>query len=374
MKNQNSEPGWFEAENIAEVASPSLLIYPGRVEENLRRMIATAGGVERLRPHMKTHKMPELLRLQRERGLMKFKCATVAEAEIAAESGAADVLLAYQLVGPNVARFVRLQQKFPATRFSTIVDDAEAIRALARAAQAAGKRIEVLLDLDCGQHRCGIEPGPAALELYRLLDGSAGLSAAGLHVYDGHIHDRDPVLRARRCDEAFAPAWQLRQDLVAAGLRVPRIVAGGTPTFPRHAGRPEVECSPGTCVLWDAGYAANLPDLDFLVAACVLTRVISRPGGNRLCLDLGHKAVASENPHPRVQFPQLPEARAIAHSEEHLVIETPRAGEFRVGDCLYGIPWHICPTVALHSRAAIIRDGKVKEEWAVRARERVLTV
>ena len=155
---------------------------------------------------------------------------------------------------------------------------------------------------------------------------------------------------------------------------MPRLVAGGSPTFPLHARDPEIECSPGTCLLWDAGYAATLPDLDFLCAALVVTRVISKPGSNRLCLDLGHKAIASESPHPRVQLLELPDATPVMHSEEHLVVETPRATEFAVGDVLYGIPWHICPTVALHARAVVVRSGRADAHWKVVARDRLLTI
>src|SRR5439155_7209209 len=131
----------------------ALLVYPDRVAENLRRMIAIAGDVARLRPHMKTHKMPEMIRLQLARGITKFKCATIAEAEMTASCGAAEVLLAYQPVGPNVGRFIQLAQKFPRTKFCTIADDAGAIRALAKAASAASQTLEMLLDIDCGQHR-----------------------------------------------------------------------------------------------------------------------------------------------------------------------------------------------------------------------------
>ena len=367
-------PEWYTVSNIDEIPSPGLLVYPARVEENLRRMIAIAGGTSRLRPHMKTHKMPEIIRLHLAQGITKFKCATIAEAEMTADSGAIEVLLAYQPVGPNVKRFLQLQQQFPKTQFSTILDDADAARALASAAASAGQRVEALLDLDCGQHRCGVEPGPRALELYRLISTLRGLHPGGLHAYDGHIHDVDLAARTRHCETAFAPVQAWQQQFLATGLDVPRIVAGGTPTFPIHARRPEVECSPGTCVLWDAGYGTNLPDLDFLVAALVLTRVVSKPGGQRLCLDLGHKAVAAESPPPRVQFPQLPDAQPIAHNEEHLVIETERAGEFKVGACLYGIPWHICPTMALHSDASVIRDGRAEARWKVSGRERRLTV
>jgi D-serine deaminase-like pyridoxal phosphate-dependent protein len=152
------------------------------------------------------------------------------------------------------------------------------------------------------------------------------------------------------------------------------VVAGGTPTFPIHAMNSEFECSPGTCVLWDFGYASKFADLDFLVGALVLTRVVSKPGAYRLCLDLGHKAVAAENPPPRVQFLNLPDATELSHSEEHLVVETEQAGRFAVGDCLFGVPRHICPTVSLHSEATVIRDGRATERWRILARERRLTV
>ncbi|HEY2953032.1 MAG TPA: D-TA family PLP-dependent enzyme, partial [Verrucomicrobiae bacterium] len=285
--------GWFAVANADEIPSPALLVYPDRVEENIRRMITMAGGVERLRPHMKTHKMAEIIRLQTGQRITKFKCATIAEAELTAGAGGLDVLLAYQPVGPNVRRFIELIQMFPVTKFSTVVDDGQAICALAVAASAAGVIVDLLLDIDCGQHRCGVEPGPKAVELYRLMATLPSLHAAGLHVYDGHIHDTDATARTRACEAAFAPVLKFRQELAALGLNVSSVVAGGTPTFPIHARREAIECSPGTCVLWDYGYSTRLPDLDFLPAALLLTRVISKPGAGRLCLDLGHKSVAS---------------------------------------------------------------------------------
>ncbi len=365
---------WFLVTNSADVPSPSLLVYPDRADENIRRMLAMAGGPARLRPHMKTHKMPALIKRQLSAGITKFKCATIAEAEMTASCGAPDVLLGYQPVGPNAVRLLQLVQQFPRTRFSAVVDDENAIRRLSELFTESGATVALLLDVDCGMHRCGIEPGPRAVELYRLIASSLGLQAAGLHVYDGHIHDTDPATRAAASDKAFAPVSALRDQLLSAGLSVPALVAGGTPTFPMHARRGDVECSPSTCVLWDFGYADTLRDLDFLVAALVLTRVISKPGSNRLCLDLGHKAIAAENPHPRVRLVGLEDAQFVTHSEEHLVIETPRANQFSVGDVLYGIPRHICPTVALHSEAVVIRDGQAAERWKVASRERRLTI
>jgi D-threonine aldolase len=167
---------------------------------------------------------------------------------------------------------------------------------------------------------------------------------------------------------------KLREALNSAGLPVRTVVAGGTPTFPIHARRLDVECSPGTCVLWDAGYGKKLPDLDFLPAAILLARVVSKPCAGIVCTDLGHKAVAAENPPPRVEFLNLPDARAVTHSEEHLVLETELAPELAVGDCLYGVPWHVCPTVALHSEVVVVRNRRADERWEVSARVRRLSI
>lgn len=371
--NMTANP-WYQIANVDEVDSPALLVYPDRAEQNIRRMLAMVGDVGRLRPHMKTHKLPEMIRLQLAHGIAKFKCATIAEAEMTVACGAADVLLAHQPIGPKVRRFVELVRKFPQTKFSTIADDAIVIRELSAACVQARVEVEVLLDVDCGMHRTGIEPGTGAVDLYRLVCMQPGLIPGGLHAYDGHIRESDLVKRAVMCKAACAPVRALRQELLNAGLPVPRVVAGGTPTFPIHARQTDVECSPGTCVFWDAGYGAKCPDMDFLNAALVLTRVVSKPGGSRLCLDLGHKAIASENPHPRVLFLNLPDAKAISHSEEHLVVETDRAGEIVLGTCLYGVPWHVCPTVALHSEAVVVRDARAQERWDVVGRNRRLTV
>ena len=368
------ETPWYHVGNLEEVPSPALLIYPDRVEENIRRMIRIAGGVDRLRPHMKTNKLSEVIRMQMEQGITRFKCATIAEAELVAVCGAPDVLLAYQPVGPNIGRLIHLLEAFPATTFSAIVDDAGTIRLLSQATQPRGVTIRLLLDIDCGMHRCGVMPGAKAVELYRLIAESPGLEAGGLHAYDGQIHDTDVAARTAACEAAFAPVSALREELERAGLPVPTLVAGGTPTFPIHARRARVECSPGTSVFWDLGYSTMLPDLDFLPAVLLLARVVSKPGTNRLCLDLGHKAVASEGPHPRVRWFELPEARVAGHNEEHLILETDRVDEFSVGDCCYGIPWHVCPTVALHQEAVVIRNGRATERWQVIGRARKISI
>jgi D-threonine aldolase len=365
---------WFAVHNVEEVSSPALLLYPERIRENIRRMVQLAGNVHRLRPHIKTHKLPEIVRMQLEVGIAKGKCATIAEAEMAAQAGARDILVAYPMVGPNVVRLLELVKRFPDTKFSCIADTEASVSSLSETFSKSGSKLEVLLDVDSGQHRTGIEPGPEAARLYERLATSAGLEAGGLHAYDGHIHEANLTKRIELCETAFSRVDKFRAELLSHGIKVPRVVAGGTPTFPIHARNESVECSPGTCVLWDQNYSSKFLDMDFLHAALVLTRVVSKPGANRLCVDLGHKAIASENPQPRVYFLNLTNATAVSHSEEHLVLESSDASGFKVGDCLFGVPHHICPTVALHSEAVVISDGHATERWRVTARERRLTV
>jgi len=365
---------WYRLTNEAEVASPALLLFEERIDANLRQMLAIVGDPARLRPHVKTHKLGPLVARQVALGITKFKCATLAEAEMTASAGAHEVLLAIPPVGPAVGRLCALARKFPATRFSTLVDDAGAIAALGAAATQAGLTLDVFLDIDCGQHRTGVPADDHAIELYRLAATTRGLRVAGLHAYDGHIHEPDPAIRRAQYEAAYGPVLALRRKLEDAGLPVPALVAGGSPTFPFHAQCRDRECGPGTTVLWDFGYSDQLPDLPFQPAAVLLTRVVSKPGPRWLCLDLGHKAVAAENPHPRVRLLELPDATAVSQSEEHLVIETPRAGEFSVGDTLHGIPRHVCPTVALYSEATVVRGGAAVDRWPILARARRITV
>jgi D-serine deaminase-like pyridoxal phosphate-dependent protein len=361
---------WARGVDLSQVPSPALLLGLEPIRKNLAHMVKIAGDPARLRPHVKTHKLGWLVQRQLALGITRYKCATIAEAEMCAEAGAPDVLIAFQPVGPNLGRLVALQKKYPQTKFSTIVDDASVVDAMAK----AGEPLEVLLDIDVGKHRTGIPPGPGAVVLYRKLAKASPLIAGGLHVYDGHVNQTDTNARATACDEVFKPIWILRDQLLAEGLPVPKIVVGGTPTFPIHAARRDVECSPGTTALWDASYAAKLPDLEFSNAAVLLTRVVSKPGGDRVCIDLGHKAVASEMPHPRVVFPDFPDAQFIAHSEEHLVFESPGAGRLAIGDELLGVPWHVCPTLALHAEATLIVNHKVTSSCRIDARTRKITI
>jgi D-serine deaminase-like pyridoxal phosphate-dependent protein len=364
--------------DTSKIYSPALLFYKDLIRQNVARAVEMAGSPARLRPHAKTHKTPEVAKIQIDAGITKHKCATLAEAEMLARAGAADVLWAYQPVGPNRLRLAHLLRAYPACRFSVLVDHPTAAEALSATMAAEGHSVDVLLDVDVGQHRTGIAPGPDALALYDMIARLPGLRPGGLHVYDGHnqqeqFHDRQAA--ALRQAE---PALELRKVLERKGLPVPRVVMGGTPTFPVYArlDLPGLECSPGTFVLHDHNYSARFADLSgFVPAALLLTRVVSRPTPTRVTLDLGSKAVASDPPAgKRCRLLDVPDAEAVVHSEEHLVVETPAAERFRPGDEVLAVPAHVCPTVALHRFAYVIEAGRLAGTWEVTARDRVLSV
>ncbi len=364
--------------NPDDVNSPGLLFYRAVIRRNLESLIQRVGSPDRLRPHVKTHKTREIVRMQLEAGIRKFKCATIAEAEMVAQCDAPDVLLAYPMVGPNTMRFAKLIRTYPGTRFSVVADHELGIFQLAHTLNKMGVQAEVLLDLDVGQHRTGIAAGPRAEQLYQLLDQLPGVRPGGLHVYDGHNHQNALSEREAAVKSLMVPVMELVANLERAGLPIPRIVFGGTPTFPVYAklDLPGAECSPGTCVLNDAGYGNRYLDMDdFGKAALLLTRVISRPTTDRVTFDLGYKAVASDPPAgSRCVMLDMPDSKAVLHNEEHLVIETPHAEQYQPGDVAYALPTHICPTSALHQFAYVVEDGQVVDRWLIAARDRALTI
>src|SRR5712672_720253 len=183
------EKSWYTAGNADEYDSPALLIYPDRIKTNIRRLLESVPALY-LRPHVKTNKLAEVCQLMLDAGINKFKSATIAEAEMLAMIQAPDVLLAYPPTGPKIKRLIRLVQKYPATKFSCLVDHITSANSLSNEFSAAGLKIHVYIDLNIGMNRTGIVP-KEALNFFRQMIPLSGLEFEGLHAYDGHIKDRD---------------------------------------------------------------------------------------------------------------------------------------------------------------------------------------
>jgi D-serine deaminase-like pyridoxal phosphate-dependent protein len=366
---------WYAIQDADKLDTPALVFYPERIQRNLDLVRKYLPDARLLRPHIKTSKCAHVIRLMLAAGITRFKCATIAEAEMLAVEGAKDVLFAYQPVGPKAMRFCDLQRKFPNTVFSCLIDNGGPLRELSAIAGELNLTVRVMIDLKTGMNRTGIVPGEEALKLYMDAGASRGIDAIGLHAYDGHLHDEDFGERERKCDDAFRKVTDLRAQIKAATGKDPLVVVGGTPTFPVHARRGNVECSPGTFILWDKGYQQILKEQTFEFAALVVSRIISNPQKNILCLDLGHKSIAPENPLPqRVYFLNAPDLQPIGHSEEHMVFRAPEGHGYEVGQVLYGVPHHICPTVSLYDEATTCVRNKLADVWPITARKRKISL
>jgi len=360
--------------DLKNLDTPALMIDRDKVAGNIRLAIALAGGVQRLRPHVKTHKILEVAEMQVAAGITKFKCATIAEAEMLGMAGAADVLIAYAVQGPKVERVIALCRKFPWTAFSVLIDNATSAYYIDDRFSQAGLVAGVFVDVNNGYSRTGIRTE----DVFGLIGSVVkrqSLRIRGLHCYDGHFRMSPLAERTKAVKSAFEPVEELREQLTRFfGGEKLLIVAGGSPSFSVHARHHDVECSPGTWIFWDHRYASNYPELGFAQAATLATRVISRIGARQYCLDLGHKSVASEAPLPRAHFHSKHSFEQIGHSEEHLMIRTEKPDVFVPGEVLLATPNHVCPTVALYDHVEVISDGKIVGRWKVIARGRKITV
>jgi D-serine deaminase-like pyridoxal phosphate-dependent protein len=366
---------WYEIKNVNSLDSPALVVFPERVKSNIRLAIEMAGGPRNLRPHIKTHKSPNVIELMLAAGITKFKCATIAEAELLGTCAAPDVLLAYQPTGPKLERLAAIARRYPATTFSCLVDNRASADEQSHCFTSHHLQIGVYIDLNVGMNRTGILPGDSAIDLYRYCASLNGLAIKGLHAYDGHIRNTDFTARSSECDAAFFPVGEMAKSLLEQGMPPPVIIAGGSHSFPIHSKRQDVECSPGTFIYWDKGNSEYCPEQAFDFAALLVTRVVSLPAPGMVCTDLGHKSVAAENPlGNRVSFLNAPDLVAVSQSEEHLVLTTNVTHLYKAGDILYGLPVHICPTVALYESVYTIEDGMVNGEWKTLARDRKISI
>jgi D-threonine aldolase len=365
----------YQIKNISTLDSPALVVFPNIVQRNIQQLVSAIGDVCRLRPHIKTHKCAEVVSMLQSAGIQKFKCATISETELLGMCFAEDVLLAYQPNEAKLLRLIQLIKHYPKTQFSCLVDSVEVAQMMVKVLEENQLKLSVFIDLNVGMNRTGILP-ERAFDLFMSLQKMPLLQVSGLHAYDGHIHDVDFEKRKLSCQKAFEPVWKLVQSLESQGFMILKIIAGGSPTFPILAQNERIECSPGTFVFWDKGYQDSMPEQPFEIAALVISRVISLPEPNKICLDLGHKSIASENDlNHRVYFPEIPSAKFVGHSEEHLVLDVGENHSYKIGDIFYGIPIHICPTVALHERLYVVENEKLSgKEWKIIARDKKITI
>jgi D-serine deaminase-like pyridoxal phosphate-dependent protein len=365
----------YRVSAIEDVLTPALVLYPEFISSNIEATLALLGGeADRWRVHIKTAKLGHTLRMLVERGVRNFKCATTLELLVACQLGAADVLLAYPSVGANARRAREIADQFPHVGVSVLAENDEQIR------QWRGSRLGIFLDINPGMNRTGIEQSQTRkiLKLARAV-AEAGLEFRGLHYYDGQYGALDERERTAAAHRGYDGLLQLAGEIERSGLVVPEVITAGTPTLPCSLSYKNFRdrafihrVSPGTVVYCDATSLAQLPaEYGYRPAVLVLTRVVSRPRAGIATCDAGHKAVSADAGVPTCVVVGHPELTALSPSEEHLplALEESATGP-QVGEALYLLPRHVCPTVNNFDCALLVRDGRIESVENVSARGR----
>ena len=363
----------YRLEDTGDLISPALVYYKDIILDNTKRAIQMAGGPQYLWPHVKSHKAAGMIAMQTGLGITRFKCATVAEAEMTAEAGGTHIILAYPLIGPNVSRYLRLTKAYPQAVFYAIGDTFDSLAILSKEAREMEMRVNVLIDTDMGMHRTGV-PLDLLQPLYERCAALEGLSLKGLHCYDGHRHDRDFTQRKTLAEESDRKVLDIREALKQKGLECEILVMGGTPSFPCRTGQDQFYLSPGTIFISDWATCSKFPDIAFPPGAALFTRVVSHQAGNTFTLDLGCKGIAADPAGERGIIVGLEDAKPMFQSEEHWVFSLPVGKELPpIGSARYVIPTHVCPTSALYPELLVAQGGKIVDTWQVSARNRKIT-
>ena len=373
-----SEFGWdprYEVRGVEEVMTPALVVYPEMIASNIERTVGLLDGdADRWRVHIKTAKLGLTLRMLVERGIRNFKCATTLELLTACQCGATDILLAYPCMGANARRVSEIAEQFPKVQISILAENKEQIQ------QWRANRTGIFLDINPGMNRTGVQQDHAddIVALAREI-AAGGSEFRGLHYYDGQYGALEEPARTKAVHEGYDRLLRIVDHIERVGISVTEVITSGTPTFPCslsyagfRGGRFRHRTSPGTVVYCDATSLAQLPkNCGFRPAVLVSTRVVSQPHPGVVTCDAGHKAVSADAGVPTCVVVGHPELMPLSPSEEHLPMsfEAGMSGP-KLGQSLYLLPRHVCPTVNNFDDALLVRNGEIESVERVSARGR----
>ncbi len=357
---------------MAEVDTPALLLDLDAFEHNLMRLTESLRGTSvRVRPHAKSHKCPEIALRQVARGAVGVCCQKVSEAEALVQGGVGDVLVANEVVGPK--KLSRLAELARQAHIGVCVDDAGNVADVAQAVRDAGVTLDVLVEVNVGANRCGIEPGDPVLNLARLIAQSPGLRFAGVQAYHGAAqHLRAPQQRREAIAQAVSKVQATLQLLERNDLRAEIVTGGGTGTYLLEAASGVYnEIQPGSYIFMDADYARNLgqdgkPVQEFEQSLFILATVMSHPTPKRAVVDAGLKAHSIDSGMPLVV--DVTGAAYTKASDEHGVIELSGRGTLKLGQKVRLVPGHCDPTVNLYDWLVCYRGDSVEAIWPISAR------
>lgn len=358
----------YRLKNTSDLLTPALLIHPEIVDANIKATLKMAADdPNRWRPHIKTAKISSVLRQLRKHGVQNFKCSTTLELFVACGAQAADVLLAYPVMGANARRVHEIAAMFSGTRVSVLVESADQF------AIWRGTDIGIFLDVNPGMDRTGIREDrlPEIVKLAQEL----GDQFRGIHYYDGHMSAFALPEREKRAHRGYDHLLEIVHALNTAGLEIEEVITSGTPAAPfaisysGFRGAPFVHrISPGTVVYNDTTSLEQLPGFGYQPAVLVLSTVVSHPTGCSVTCDAGHKSVSADAGVPTCAVMGHPDWKPAKPSEEHLPIEIPSGTTVRLGEKLYLVPRHVCPTVNNFDEAAMVVNGEIRSIEPVSAR------
>ncbi len=362
--------------HFRELSTPALTIDLDILERNLERMARSCReqGVG-LRPHTKTHKTPEVARLQMERGAVGLTVAKVGEAEVMANAGLDEILVAYPVFGRE--KLDRLATLAQTRKILVSLDDEQTAQELSRAANAKGASVGVLVEFDVGFHRCGLEPGPGCLDLARKIEKLPGLKFRGLMTYFGNVWgpEEDRRKEMKQVAERVGAALEIFSQ---ARMPVEIVSGGSTPSAQFAREIPGLtEIRPGTYVYNDLNTlyqgACRLEDC----ATRVVTTVVSTAVPGRAIIDAGSKTLSSDALSTGVKGGyglaiEAPDAPLIKLNEEHGHLDiTNSSRKFHVGEVLTVVPNHVCTCVNMHDEAQLLRNEQVVGSWRIAARGKI---
>ena len=351
---------------VKEIDTPALVIDLDVMEDNIARMAKYFAGIDaNLRPHIKTHKCPIIAQKQVEAGGRGITCSKLGEVEVMVYAGLRDILIANEIVGKQkIKRLMDLAQQADLT---VAVDDPGNIDDLSKAAETAGIKLKVLVDVNVGMDRCGVEPGEPALGLAKKVAASPGLKFMGLMGYEGHVVSiASTDERTRKGRESMKLLMATKDLIEKAGLPVPVVSSGGSGTYNISGPYPGVtEIQAGSYIFMDAHYQET--GIEFRNSLTLLATIVSLHLPDRIMTDAGMKSITAEFGFPVVKGRD--DLEVIGQNEEHGKIRTKTGTtSLKVGDRIELIPSHGCTTVNLHDRYYAVRKGKVEAVYPILAR------
>ena len=369
------EVGEYKLNHPEAIQTPAMLVFQDMVEYNIREIIRMCGAPEKIVPHVKTHKSPQVLRMQLEAGMVAFKCATLSEAEMVAGAGGKEIVIAFPITHPaKLERLMALKQSHPTSSISVIAGDPKHVEILSHAAVQYNQDLPVYMDVEVGsEHGTGVQAGEAADQLYLQIARSPGLIPAGIHAYDGHAGDTaDPGPRRAVVQANLEKIYAIKSKAARQGLDVPDVIAGGSWSFSFYAEEEGIRVSPGNWIYFDLVNSV-MTDLSFKKASAILGQVVdAQEDWDTVTVDIGQKGVSHDPPMSnRFRIMGKAEAELVGQTEEHGVVKL-NGEKLEIGDFFLASPGHACMTTFKYPASLAVNGaGDVVGTYYHTARDRL---